>query len=281
MAAFPETTYGIVKRLVVVEAWIDNAVRRLGRAKLEILDIGCGTGDQITVPLAQRGHEVLGVDMHEESIEKAKAANTLPNLAFSTSSLEDLIASGRRFDVIVCSEVLEHVHEPVAFLSALRQLVHENGFLLLTTPNGYGAYEWMSSLERGLRKTGIHQLIRGTFWNLRRGLRKLKGQPPPLRPLENLTSGSDSGFINIDSGHVQFFSVGRLEGIFRSAGFDVAARRARTFLCGPYLDVMFSLLPSKERMLQLNNRAADALPFACAADWMYCLQPMSQDKGGR
>lgn len=277
--AFPETTYGIVKRLNVIEAWLGGAVQRLGKSKLEILDIGCGTGDQITVPLARLGHEVLGVDMHDESIRKAQAANVLPNLAFSTATLDELIASGRRFDSIVCSEVLEHVDDPVPFLSQLRTLLRDDGCLLLTTPNGYGAYEWMSSLERGLRRTGVHQLIRGTFWNFRRGLRKLKGQPPPLRPLENLTSGSDSGFLNIDSGHVQFFSVKRLEHIFQSAGFTVAGRRARTFLCGPYLDVMFSLLPARPRMLEWNNRAADALPFSCAADWMYCLQPARPKEG--
>lgn len=57
---FPETSYGIVKRLQTIEAWTAGVAQRLGTPSLSILDFGCGTGDHVTYPLACLGHRVLG-----------------------------------------------------------------------------------------------------------------------------------------------------------------------------------------------------------------------------
>ena len=61
--------------------------------------------------------------------------------------------------------------------------------------------------------------------------------------------------------------------LFAGAGFGVAARRARTVLCGPYVDVAFVLWPWPEALYRWNNCAADLLPFRAAADWMFLLFP--------
>ena len=108
---FPETSYGIVKRLETIEAWTAAVAKRLGKSSLSILDYGCGTGDHVTYPLACRGHGVLGMDMHEPSIQEAQRRYPLPNLVFRTGHLESLIQEHLNFDLIVCSEVLEHLHE--------------------------------------------------------------------------------------------------------------------------------------------------------------------------
>lgn len=56
-----------------------------------------------------------------------------------TATDEDKRASGRvpekGFDVIVASEVLEHVDHPKVFLSALDQLLKPTGLMVITTPN--------------------------------------------------------------------------------------------------------------------------------------------------
>ena len=69
--SFPETSYGIVKRLGTVEAWTASVARRLKKPSLTILDYGCGTGDHVTYPLACLGHRVLGLDFHAASISEA------------------------------------------------------------------------------------------------------------------------------------------------------------------------------------------------------------------
>jgi 2-polyprenyl-3-methyl-5-hydroxy-6-metoxy-1,4-benzoquinol methylase len=269
---FPETSYGVVKRLETLERWIGQTAQRLGRPTLSILDYGCGTGDQLTAPLAMAGHDVVGADVHAPSIAQARERYALANLTFELADVDALRASRRTFDVIVCSEVLEHVDDPKTFLAALGSMLRSDGALIVTTPNGYGSFEWLSSLERGLRRWGVHGSLRAGFWGARTAARKLRGLPATSRPLENITE-TEVGFLNIDSGHVQFFSVGRLESIFSSAGFTVADRRARTFLCGPYVDVLLAMLPGRRRWYAWNNAVADRLPFAAAADWMFLLTP--------
>ena len=69
-----------------------------------------------------------------------------------------------------------------------------------------------------------------------------------------------AGFLNMDSTHVQFFRVRRLEMMFLQCGFTVLERRARTLLCGPYVDLLFRLAPFAQALCRANNRLADALP---------------------
>lgn len=271
-APFPETSYGVVKRLETAQRWVEETARRLGQQKLSILDYGCGTGDQLTAPLARAGHHVVGADVHAPSIAQARERYPLPNLSFELADVDALVRTGRTFDIIVCSEVLEHVHDPAPFLRALGSMLRPDGALILTTPNGYGSFEWLSTLERGMRRSGLHGLVRSAFWGGRTALRKVRGLPATTRPLENITE-REVGFLNIDSGHVQFFRLGRLESLFAQAGFSVAERRARTLLCGPYVDILIALLPATQRWYAWNNAAADRLPFRAAADWMFLLRP--------
>lgn len=267
---FAETSYGVVKRLDVVEEWVAEASSRMGNPRLRILDYGCGTGDQLTVPLARGGHDVLGVDMHPESIAAAQSRYSHDHLTFRVASLDTLIQESCVFDVVVCSEVLEHVDDPASFLRSLSALLAPAGVLILTTPNGFGAFEWLSSLERAFQRTGVHSLIRSTVWNARKAARAVRGLPVPSSPLDGITE-KNVGFINIDSGHVQFFSLRRLEALFAGAGLQIVARRARTLLCGPYVDVLLALMPGRSHWYRWNGAAADNLPFACAADWMFVL----------
>ncbi|MBI4000304.1 MAG: methyltransferase domain-containing protein [Nitrospira defluvii] len=264
--SFPETSYGIVKRLETIEAWTAAVAKRLGKTSLSILDYGCGTGDHVTYPLACRGHCVLGVDMHEQSVHEAQRRYRLPNLVFRTGHLESLIQEGLSFDLIICSEVLEHLHRPQDCLSIMRQLLKSKGALIITTPNGYGSYEMFCRLQRGLTKIGVDQIARRVVHAWRRvRARSIEEATPVLT--------GQMGFLNFESGHVQFFRVRRLMHLFDAGGFRVTERRARTFLCGPYIDVVLRLPPFRQALYRFNNRLADLLPFAWSADWMFLLEP--------
>jgi len=262
---FPETSYGIVKRLQTIEAWTAGVAQRLGKPSLSILDFGCGTGDHVTYPLACLGHRVLGVDVHAASIQEASRKYRLPTLLFRRAEIDELVMEGARFDLIVCSEVLEHVHDPQPFLEALRRLLCAEGALIITTPNGYGAFEWLTSLQKALTRVGLH----GIFRQVARLLLGARSVASAARE----ESVQSVGYLNMDSTHVQFFRIARLESIFFQSGFRMAERRARTLLCGPYVDVLFRVLPFEQSLCRLNNRLADAFPFTWAADWMFLLEP--------
>lgn len=248
---FAENTYGIAKRLQVIREWLKD--ERRNAKTTTVLDYGCGTGEHVTYPLALDGYEVLGVDTHAPSIELAQARHRRGNLAFRTASLEILSGEGRLFDAVVCSEVLEHLEQPRPFLVALKQLLTPGGVLIITTPNGYGSYEILCSVQRVLQRTGINRLARSIVH---------------AKPENN----GSSGFLNQESVHVQFFRLKILEAIFKDSGLLIAQRRARTLICGPYADVVFDAIPFRNTLMKWNAAMADVLPLRCAADWMFLLR---------
>lgn len=273
---FPETSYGIVKRLQTIEAWTEGVAQRLDSPSLSILDFGCGTGDHVTYPLARLGHRVLGVDMHEPSIQEAQRRYPLPNLLFRTARLESLIQEGVAVDLIICSEVLEHLQQPQDCLILLRRLLKPNGAVIITTPNGYGSYETFCRLQRGLTRIGIDQVVRRLV-HARRAMQSRSVEA--AAPVQNSLQQGQVGFLNFESGHVQFFRVRRLLDLFVSSGFRVTERRARTFFCGPYIDVLLRLPPFRQALYRMNNRVADLLPFSWSADWMFLLEPTEKRIG--
>jgi 2-polyprenyl-3-methyl-5-hydroxy-6-metoxy-1,4-benzoquinol methylase len=243
---FEETPYGIRKRLQAIEDWLP-----LGQQALRILDFGCGTGEHVTFPLAQIGHHVIGVDMHPPSIDLAQKRYDLPNLEFKVATAAGFSRQEEQFDVVVCSEVLEHLHDPIQLLTHFHRILKESGRLIITTPNGRGSYEILCAIERQLRKTGIHQLVQ--------------------RMAETQTPSESAGFLNFDSRHIQFFRLRELERIFRDSGFKIVSRRPRTLFCGPYVDLLFKWLPFHRSLIRLNARIPDMLPMQAAADWMFLL----------
>jgi 2-polyprenyl-3-methyl-5-hydroxy-6-metoxy-1,4-benzoquinol methylase len=64
-----------------------------------------------------------------------------PNVRFDVVSAERLVADGHRYHAIICSEVLEHLHDPGKLLSVLHQSLQDNGILIVTVPNGNGPRE--------------------------------------------------------------------------------------------------------------------------------------------
>jgi SAM-dependent methyltransferase len=236
-----EDAYGTRKRLEFVSAVV--AARR----PASVLDIGCGTGEQLTFPLAQAhpGTRFLGVDPDERSIEHARRSFVRPNLAFSR---ETALPGAQRFDLIIASEVLEHVESPGDFLRGLVAGLEPRGAIVLTVPNGFGPFELGSLAESLLAQ--VLPIGRGA----RPGADTLAASP-----------------------HVNFFSWRTLRGALGAAGLRVLAQRNRTVLCG----FGFDYVVRGRRLIDWNARIADRLPAWCVSDWMMVLEPAATPEGGR
>lgn len=104
--------------------------------RLRILDIGCG-GGLLSEPLARLGAEVLGIDPVEDALVCARAHAHESHLVISylPCTIETLPPEEGLFDVIVASEVLEHVNHPHEFLRACKDRLKPKGGLFLSTFN--------------------------------------------------------------------------------------------------------------------------------------------------
>jgi 2-polyprenyl-3-methyl-5-hydroxy-6-metoxy-1,4-benzoquinol methylase len=101
-----EDSYGLAKRLEFVIAEIER--RNLCR----VLDFGCGTGANLTVPLGERFPRArfTGVDNDGASIEHVRLSYEFRDREFRLDTEE--LAAGGEFEAIIPSEVLEHVAVP-------------------------------------------------------------------------------------------------------------------------------------------------------------------------
>ena len=101
-----------------------------------ILDIGCG-GGLLSEPMARLGANVVGADAAERNIPVAKvhAQNSGLEIDYRHTSAEEIAKTSEKFDVVLNMEVIEHVADPLGFLTACKQLLKPNGLMLCSTIN--------------------------------------------------------------------------------------------------------------------------------------------------
>jgi 2-polyprenyl-6-hydroxyphenyl methylase/3-demethylubiquinone-9 3-methyltransferase len=105
-------------------------------AGLRILDIGCG-GGLLCEPMARLGATVVGVDAAPRNIPVARLHAEQSGLAidYRIGTAEALAAAGERFDIELNMEVVEHVADPLAYLTACRELLRPGGLHICSTLN--------------------------------------------------------------------------------------------------------------------------------------------------
>jgi SAM-dependent methyltransferase len=99
----------------------------------KILDIGCFNGFFVK-KLYSLGYDAEGIDFNRNAIEFGKTKFEL-GLRLSTQSVDDILLSGRKFDVITLFEVIEHLPNALRFLCEVNKLLAHKGVLILSTPN--------------------------------------------------------------------------------------------------------------------------------------------------
>jgi 2-polyprenyl-6-hydroxyphenyl methylase/3-demethylubiquinone-9 3-methyltransferase len=131
-------------------AWVrDRAIERFGRDPrslsplegLDLVDIGCG-GGILSEPMARLGANVTGLDPAPGNVEVARAHAARMGLSeeeggpsYRQATIEELVAEGHRFDIVLAMEVIEHVAEPQAFVTACAEALKPGGLMVMATLN--------------------------------------------------------------------------------------------------------------------------------------------------
>ncbi|KAF5292305.1 hypothetical protein FQA39_LY03339 [Lamprigera yunnana] len=131
----PFVVNGLIKTNKINEDLIDspNALK-----DISILDVGCG-GGYLSEALARLGGTVHGVDAAENLINEAKGharLESLTNIRYFATSIENYAANtSKKYDVVIASEIIEHVTEKELFLNACIKCLKPGGSLYITTFN--------------------------------------------------------------------------------------------------------------------------------------------------
>lgn len=218
--------------------YIVNALASHAPSAAKILDIGCGNGN-ISRALGSLGYQVKGIDFSAKAIAYAKTKNTFSNVQFDVLSAE-AIADSEQFDVIICSEVLEHLSQPAQLTATIARILQPGGLLIATVPNGWGPRE-------ALITQPVQWLNRTFFKNAITGLKSSLGY-------SNSTLQSQSE----DLTHIQFFTKRAITALIGNAGFKLL-----NFGHSDFIEHVFpySILTRRISWLQkLDTRMADMLP---------------------
>jgi S-adenosylmethionine-dependent methyltransferase len=143
--------------LGVLQTVVSGLAGQTGRAALDIVDAGGGTGG-FAVPLASLGHHVTVVDPSPDSLAAAqrRAAEQDVPLRAVQGDAADLasVAGERSADLVLCHSVLEYVDSPAAAMAAIAAVLRPGGAVSVLTASAVAAV--------------IHRALAGRFDEARR-----------------------------------------------------------------------------------------------------------------
>lgn len=105
-----------------------------------VLDAGCGSGRHLCEPFRRPGVHVAGVDLKWDDLRKARgflslmSSETSGQWVVARADVTKLPFADDFFDIVVCSEVLEHIEDNRAAIGELVRVLKRGGDLVVTVP---------------------------------------------------------------------------------------------------------------------------------------------------
>lgn len=122
-----------------------------------VLDVGCGIG-VATAVASQKGWKATGLDHNEKELAIAQKIATSLRLKkchfvqHDVRKLSSAFPKSKKFDTIICLEVIEHILDDQKIFTMISNLLEKNGRLYLSTPNKYYRHlvgDHLSTVENG------------------------------------------------------------------------------------------------------------------------------------
>ncbi len=192
---------------------------------LRVLDVGCGSGMHGAELRRRYGHRVTGVDLSPSAIGTARTRLEAAYIADITRPADYPFDTRDGFDLIVFSDILEHVNDPDAVLSAHLKLLKPGGRVLVSLPNV-------------------------AIWNVR------------LELLFGRFEYQDTG--TLDRTHVRFFNGKNFRRLLHSAGLREEKSRITPGVLRPLvplIKLIYASRPSKPSASSNSATLMDSAPY--------------------
>lgn len=208
---------------------------------LDVLDVACGSGVHGAELKRLYGHRVVGVDLSPASVEKAKTRLAEAYVADITRP-ELYPAFGRsKFDIIVLSDILEHVSDPLDVIARHLPLLAPGGHLLISLPNI-------------------------AIWNVR------------FEMLFGRFEYQDTG--TLDRTHVRFFTRRSLRRFLAEAGLEVRGSRITPGITRPFVPLVKRIYAHRTPKTSTGGDAPsgdsssimDSAPYRFYMQWLYPIE---------
>jgi ubiquinone/menaquinone biosynthesis C-methylase UbiE len=143
------------------------------------LDIGCGCG-VYSMLMGKKGYSVEGIDINSISLSKAKKWANEENIStkvnFQNMDVHNLAFPDNYFDLIIASEVIEHLNRPMGALKEIARVLKPNGKLIVTMPNLFSLPWFIRKLTCKIKNLELtsdeRQHIDFPFWKSMKMLQK-------------------------------------------------------------------------------------------------------------
>ena len=229
--------------------WIYNTIEKLrkGDSTVKVLDVGAGTGN-VTIPIGLISNsEILGIDIHQPTLDIAIAANKLKNVSFKFQYLQDCPLQGFKF--IILTEVLEHIDIYPEILKYIADNADKDMQLLITVPNGRGPFEIAMQPLYLMRKMGLNNFILK--------VKRVLGKKEPYSQ-------------NYETPHVNFFTVPRMKRELAPLGLKVSEVK-KAYVLAPIIETYLPFIPLKT-IAKIDQKLANILPRWMASGFYFRIE---------
>jgi ubiquinone/menaquinone biosynthesis C-methylase UbiE len=180
-------------------AWGKAFDNVLPKGHLEVLDVGCGTGE-LSLLLAEMGYSVTGIDLSDSMIDKAIKKNSSLglNARFITGDAEEINFDGEVFDVVFNRHLLWTLPHPEKAIKDWRRVLKDNGYVIII--DGYWRKDAIESrLRRLISGIGVLIFERKNPWKgwYTKEVRSSLPHPYGLSPEKSKDYLETSGFKDI------------------------------------------------------------------------------------
>jgi 2-polyprenyl-3-methyl-5-hydroxy-6-metoxy-1,4-benzoquinol methylase len=142
--------------------WVSRSIEKysIGNSSIKAIEYGPGSGIYLSV-LANHFKSIVAADVESAYLDGIRPlTEKISGLSLVVDDILDSKLTAQNFDLVLCSEVLEHVRRPELALGNLYKILNPGGFAIVTTPQRYSLLELCCNIAF---LPGVIQLVRKIY----------------------------------------------------------------------------------------------------------------------